>query len=71
MTCGIVNDWKLATFAVNRGVPFIMSSKESQISRDVLTLAGIIAASEGAKGSQEEQPKARGIGGRLGLFRKR
>ncbi|MBI2865003.1 MAG: response regulator [Chloroflexi bacterium] len=71
VTSGIVNDWKLATFAVNRGVPFIISSKESPLAKDVLSLASIIAESEEATGHQDGQPKAKGIGGRLGLFRKR
>ncbi|MDO8674100.1 MAG: response regulator [Dehalococcoidia bacterium] len=71
VTCGIVNDWKLATFSVNRGVPFVMSSKESQISRDILALAGTVSTSEAAKSLPEGQPKSRGIGARIGMFKKK
>lgn len=70
VTCGIVNDWKLATFAVNHGVPFILSNKESQISKDLLALSRLIAEGDGAKDRDGSQAKGKGIGSRFGLFRR-
>ena len=36
----IVSDGRTLVLAVNRGVPFVISHKDSQVSKDVLTLAG-------------------------------
>lgn len=45
IAASIPNDWKLATFAANRGVPFVLSHKESQIARGIFQLASAVAPS--------------------------
>lgn len=39
----IVNDWRLATLAINEGTPFVMSHPQSQIAQDIISLACLIA----------------------------
>lgn len=70
VSCGVVNDWKLATAAVNHGVPFVISNKDTQISKDVMTLASLIAEGDAALESNGAHAKGKGIGGRFSLFKR-
>jgi len=47
----IVSDGRAVVYALNRGVPFVLSNRESQVSQDVLRLATAII---GTKESREE-----------------
>jgi pilus assembly protein CpaE len=48
----IVSDGRAVVYALNRGVPFVLSNRESQVSQDVFRLATSIV---GARESREEQ----------------
>jgi pilus assembly protein CpaE len=52
----IVSDGRAVVYALNRGVPFVLSNRESQVSQDVLRLATSIVGSQAAR--QEEGSKA-------------
>jgi pilus assembly protein CpaE len=47
----IVSDGRAVVYALNRGVPFVLSNRESQVSQDVFRLAASIV---GAKETREE-----------------
>jgi pilus assembly protein CpaE len=51
----IVSDGRVVVYALNRGVPFVLSNRESQVSQDVLRLAASVV---GAKESEEEGRKS-------------
>lgn len=55
----IVSDGRLAVLAVNRGVPFILSNPDSQLSRDVTRLAQTLVG--GVPATAEAKPNRRGI----------
>jgi pilus assembly protein CpaE len=48
----IVSDGRAVVYALNRGVPFVLSNRESQVSQDVLRLATSIV---GSRESREEE----------------
>ncbi len=48
----IVSDGRVVVYALNRGVPFVLSNRESQVSQDVLRLATSIV---GSRESREEE----------------
>jgi pilus assembly protein CpaE len=52
----IVSDGRAVVYALNRGVPFVLSNRESQVSQDVIRLATSIVGSKAAR--QEEGSKA-------------
>ncbi len=52
----IVSDGRAVVYALNRGVPFVISNRESQVSQDVLRLATSIVGSR--ESSEEEGRKA-------------
>jgi pilus assembly protein CpaE len=52
----IVSDGRAVVYALNRGVPFVLSNRESQVSQDVLRLAQAIIGS--AASSEEDRTKA-------------
>ena len=57
----IVSDGRAVVYALNRGVPFVLSNREAQVSQDVLRLAIAMtgpAASTGNRESREEDHKA-------------
>ncbi len=57
----IVSDGRAVVYALNRGVPFVLSNKEAQVSQDVLRLAIAMtapAASTGNREAREEDHKA-------------
>ena len=65
----IVSDGRTLVLAVNRGVPFVISHKESQVSKDVLTLAGKLSGAEtGAAQPAAAAAKAAPAKGGLRLF---
>jgi pilus assembly protein CpaE len=52
----IVSDGRAVVYALNRGVPFVLSNRESQVSQDVLRLATSIVGSREAR--EEDVRKA-------------
>ncbi len=61
-TATMVSDGRLATLATNRGVPFVVSHRESQLAYDVITLAQDIvggAALLPSRGESDKQGIAR------------
>jgi pilus assembly protein CpaE len=48
----IVSDGRAVVYALNRGVPFVLSNRESQVSQDVFRLAASIV---GNRGTHEEE----------------
>ncbi|HEY6959781.1 MAG TPA: response regulator [Candidatus Limnocylindria bacterium] len=65
----IVSDGRTLVLAVNRGVPFVTSNKDSQVSKDIFTLAAKLAgdATEAAAASAPGKQAAKASGG-LKLF---
>jgi pilus assembly protein CpaE len=55
----IVSDGRLAVLAVNRGVPFVVSHPEANLSRDVVKLAHTLAGSP--KPATDDKPAKRGL----------
>jgi pilus assembly protein CpaE len=51
----IVSDGRAVVYALNRGVPFVLSNREAQVSQDVLRLATSMA---GNRESREDEQKA-------------
>ncbi len=52
----IVSDGRSVVYALNRGVPFVLSNREAQVSQDVLRLATAITGGE-RKAATAEDPK--------------
>jgi pilus assembly protein CpaE len=52
----IVSDGRAVVYALNRGVPFVLSNRESQVSQDVLRLAASIVGSQESR--EEDGRKA-------------
>lgn len=46
IAAGIVSDGQLTTAAINRGIPFVVSHKDSQISRSIFTVARLLVGTE-------------------------
>ena len=60
----IVSDGRTLVLAVNRGVPFVISHRESQVAKDIFTLAQRLTASEpeaAAAGAQKTPARAGGM----------
>ncbi len=53
----IAGDGRAVVYALNRGVPFVISNREAQVSQDVFRLAQAIA---GSTGNGEDDSKAKG-----------
>jgi pilus assembly protein CpaE len=51
----IVSDGRAVVYALNRGVPFVLSNREAQVSQDILRLATAVAGSKPA--TEEENGK--------------
>jgi pilus assembly protein CpaE len=60
----IVSDGRSVVYALNRGVPFVLSNREAQVSQDVLRLATAITGGE-RKAAVTEEPNQ---GSRKSLF---
>ena len=54
----IVSDGRLSVLAVNRGVPFVVSHPESVLTRDVISLAKLLA---GETAAVQDKPNKRGL----------
>ncbi len=63
----IVSDGRTLVLAVNRGVPFVISHRESQVAKDIFTLAQRITA-EVPEGAAAGAPKAAARSGGMRLF---
>lgn len=66
----IVSDGRTLVLAVNRGVPFVTSNRDSQVSKDIFTLAAKLSgeASEPAAATGPAGKQAAKAGGGLRLF---
>ena len=56
----IVSDGRTLVLAVNRGVPFVISHRDSQVAKDIFSLAQKVAQTEGAPVAAGKQAPARG-----------
>jgi pilus assembly protein CpaE len=65
IAAGIVNDRQLVMSSVNRGVPFAVGQKDSQVSRDVHDVAKLLAASMGNGHKPKNGAGETGLVGRL------
>ena len=57
----IVSDGRALVLAVNRGVPFVISHRDSQVAKDIFTLAGKLSGADEpvAEGAVPQKPVAR------------
>ncbi|HEY6202612.1 MAG TPA: response regulator [Candidatus Limnocylindria bacterium] len=56
----IVSDGRTLVLAVNRGVPFVISHRDSQVAKDIFALAQRVATAESAPAAAGKQASARG-----------
>jgi pilus assembly protein CpaE len=56
----IVSDGRTLVLAVNRGVPFVISHRDSQVAKDIFTLAQKVAQADTAPAPAGKQAQARG-----------
>ncbi|HEV8656203.1 MAG TPA: response regulator [Candidatus Limnocylindria bacterium] len=56
----IVSDGRTLVLAVNRGVPFVISHRDSQVAKDIFALAQKVASAETAPAAAGKQAPARG-----------
>jgi pilus assembly protein CpaE len=56
----IVSDGRTLVLAVNRGVPFVISHRDSQVAKDIFSLAQKVAQAEGAPVAAGKQAPHRG-----------
>lgn len=56
----IVSDGRTLVLAVNRGVPFVISHRDSQVSKDIFALAQRVAVAETAPAAAGKQAPSRG-----------
>ena len=56
----IVSDGRTLVLAVNRGVPFVISHRDSQVAKDIFALAQRVATAETAPAAAGKQAPARG-----------
>src|SRR5687767_7370035 len=56
----IVSDGRTLVLAVNRGVPFVISHRDSQVAKDIFSLAQKVAQSDAAPVAAGKQAQARG-----------
>jgi len=56
----IVSDGRVVVYALNRGVPFVLSNRESQVSQDVLRLATSIVGSRESREEEEHKSPQKG-----------
>ena len=64
----IVSDGRTLVLAVNRGVPFVTSNRESQVSKDIFTLAAKLAGGSAEAAAAPAGKQAKQAGGGLKLF---
>ena len=56
----IVSDGRTLVLAVNRGVPFVISHRDSQVAKDIFALAQRVSTAEAAPAAAGKQAPARG-----------
>jgi pilus assembly protein CpaE len=56
----IVSDGRAVVYALNRGVPFVLSNRESQVSQDVLRLAASIVGTREVHAEQSQKAPQKG-----------
>lgn len=56
----IVSDGRTLVLAVNRGVPFVISHRDSQVAKDIFALAQRVATAEAAPAAAGKQAPSRG-----------
>ena len=56
----IVSDGRAVVYALNRGVPFVISNRESQVSQDVLRLATSIVGSRESRDEEKSKSPQKG-----------
>jgi pilus assembly protein CpaE len=54
----VVSDGRSVVYALNRGVPFVISNRETQVSQDVLRLATAVSGGERRAVAPDSAPKA-------------
>jgi pilus assembly protein CpaE len=54
----IVSDGRSVVYALNRGIPFFVSNRESQVSQDILRLARTVAGARSLVAAGADSPKA-------------
>jgi pilus assembly protein CpaE len=64
----IVSDGRTLVLAVNRGVPFVISHRDSQVSKDIFTLAAKLAGGSEEPAAAGAGAKAKQASGGLKLF---
>ncbi len=64
----IVSDGRTLVLAVNRGVPFVISHRESQVAKDIFTLAAKMSGQEATAPAAAAATKAAAKAGGLKLF---
>ncbi len=64
----IVSDGRTLVLAVNRGVPFVISHRESQVAKDIFTLAAKMSGQEATAPAAAADTKAAAKAGGLRLF---
>jgi len=55
----IVSDGRSVVYALNRGVPFLVSNREAQVSQDILRLARALRGAPGSAPAEARKPAAR------------
>jgi pilus assembly protein CpaE len=56
----IVSDGRAVVYALNRGVPFVLSNRESQVSQDVFRLAASIVGNRESRVEEDRKPPQKG-----------
>ena len=56
----IVSDGRAVVYALNRGVPFVLSNRESQVSQDVFRLAASIVGNRESREEEDRKPPQKG-----------
>jgi pilus assembly protein CpaE len=56
----IVSDGRAVVYALNRGVPFVLSNREAQVSQDVLRLATAVAGGRQSRDEDNSKPNQKG-----------
>ncbi len=56
----IVSDGRAVVYALNRGVPFVLSNRESQVSQDVLRLATSIVGGQESRAEDAHKAPQKG-----------
>jgi pilus assembly protein CpaE len=55
----VVSDGRSVVYALNRGVPFVLSNREAQVSQDVLALARSVVSDAGPVAAEQKSSQQR------------